>query len=56
MPYKDFNVAYYSKKVLKASTPNLEYLLIMIRYSYKTRGITLKAIILELRPFLTKEY
>ena len=34
------------------STPNLEYLLIMTRCNCKTRDITLKAIFLELCPFL----
>ena len=37
-----FNVP---QKVLKISTPNLEYLLIMIRHSIKRRGITLKVIL-----------
>ena len=42
-----------TQKVLKISTPNWEYLLIMTKCSCKTRCITLKAIILELCPFLT---
>ena len=37
-----------AQKVFKVSTPNLEYLLIMIKCSCKTRGITLKGIFLEL--------
>ena len=49
---KIFNVAHYSK-VLKVSTQHLEYLLIMTRCSCKTRGITLKSIVLKLCPFLT---
>ena len=43
-----------TQKVLKVSTPNMEYLLILTRCSCKTRNITLKDIILELCPFLTK--
>ena len=37
----------FLKKVLKVSPPNLEYLHIMTRCSCKTRGITLKTIVLE---------
>ena len=47
----NFNIANYSK-VLKLSTPNLEYLLIITRSCCKTRAITLKALVLELCPFL----
>ena len=43
-------------KKLKISTPNLEYLLLMTRCSCKTRGITMKTTVLELCPFLTKNF
>ena len=43
-----------TQKVVKISTPNLEYFLNMTRCSCKTRGITLKAILLELCHFLNK--
>ena len=45
-----------TQKVLKISTPTLEYLLIMTRCSCKTKGIKLKAIVLKLWPFLTKDF
>ena len=35
-----------TQKVLKVSTSNLEYLLIMTRCNCRTRGIILKAIVL----------
>ena len=49
---RNFNVAHYSKS-FKGINTKLEYLLIMTRCSCKTRDITLKAIVLELCPFLT---
>ena len=45
---KIFNYITITQKVLKVSKPNLEYFLIMTRCSCRTRGITLKAIVLEL--------
>ena len=48
---KIFNVTHYLK--ILVSTPNLKYLLNMTRCGRKTRGITLKAIFLELCPFLS---
>ena len=44
------------QKVFKVSTPNLEYLLIMTRCSFRTRGITLKAVLWELCPLLTLKF
>ena len=50
---KNFNVVHF-QNVLRVSTPNLKYLPIMTRCSCKAWGMTLKAIFLELCPFLTK--
>ena len=51
--FNDFNVAYYSKSI-KGINTNLASLLIMTRCSCKAWGITLKAKVLKLCPFLTK--
>ena len=55
---KTFNVAKYPNRIKGINTKlNLEHLLIMTRCICKTRvGITMKAIILELCPFLTKHF
>ena len=47
---KNVNVAHYSRNI-KDINAKLEYLLIMTRCSCKTRGITLKVIVVELCPF-----
>ena len=49
---KNFNIAHYSKRI---KCINIEYLLIMTRCSCMTRGITLKAIFLELCPFFSSK-
>ena len=46
----------YQTKMNVSFINDLEYLLIVIRYSCKARGITLKDIFLELCPFLSKNY
>lgn len=43
----------FPQKVLKIPTQYFEYLLITTRCSWKTRGIILHAIFLELCPFIT---
>ena len=50
-----FNVAHYSKMLIKISTPNLECLLIMTRCSCMKRGLTLKAVVFGVMPLFNLE-
>ena len=50
--FKNLNVAYCLKNIKR----NLEYLLFMTKSSCKTRDIFLKAILMELFPYLIKHF